>query len=103
MEFLQKPVDDDVFLDAVQAAVRTHIASREKLAVTQAASARLDRLSGREREVLERIVQGLSNKEIAREFDLSPRTVETYRANVFAKLEAETLAGLIREYAGLLA
>ena len=102
MEFLQKPVDDDVFLDAVQAAVRTHIASREKLAVTQAAQERLDKLSGRERDVLERVVQGLSNKEIAREFDLSPRTVETYRANVFAKLEADNLAGLIREYAGLL-
>ncbi|MEN4918387.1 response regulator [Achromobacter spanius] len=102
MEFLQKPVDDDVFLDAVQAAVRTHIASRERLAVTQAAADRLARLSGREHEVLERIVQGMSNKEIAREFDLSPRTVETYRANVFAKLEAESLAQLIRQYATLL-
>lgn len=102
MEFLQKPVDDDVFLDAVQAAVRTHIASREKLAVTQAAADRLARLSGREHEVLARIVQGMSNKEIAREFDLSPRTVETYRANVFAKLEADSLAQLIRQYANLL-
>jgi len=102
MEFLQKPVDDDVFLDAVQAAVRTHIASRERLAVTQAAAERLARLSGREHEVLERVVQGISNKEIAREFDLSPRTVETYRANVFAKLEADSLAQLIRQYATLL-
>jgi FixJ family two-component response regulator len=102
MEFLQKPVDDDVFLDGVQAAVRTHIASRERLAVTQAATERLARLSGREHEVLERIVQGMSNKEIAREFDLSPRTVETYRANVFAKLEADSLAQLIRQYATLL-
>ena len=102
MEFLQKPVDDDVFLDAVQAAVRPHIASRERLAVTQAAADRLARLSAREREVLERVVQGLSNKEIAREFDLSPRTVETYRANVFAKLEADSLAQLIRQYATLL-
>lgn len=102
MEFLQKPVDDDVFLDAVQAAVRTHIASRERLAVTQAAADRLARLSAREHEVLARIVRGLSNKEIAREFDLSPRTVETYRANVFAKLEAESLAQLIRQYATLL-
>lgn len=102
MEFLQKPVDDDVFLDAVQAAVRTHIASRERLAVSQAAADRLARLSGREHNVLERIVRGMSNKEIAREFDLSPRTVETYRANVFAKLEADSLAQLIRQYATLL-
>lgn len=102
MEFLQKPVDDDVFLDAVQVAVRGHIARRERLAVTQAAADRLARLSTREHEVLERIVQGMSNKEIAREFDLSPRTVETYRANVFAKLEADSLAQLIRQYATLL-
>ncbi|OAS93421.1 response regulator transcription factor [Achromobacter dolens] len=102
MEFLQKPVDDDTFLDAVQTAVRGHIARRERLAVTQAAADRLARLSAREHEVLERIVQGLSNKEIAREFDLSPRTVETYRANVFAKLEADSLAQLIRQYATLL-
>lgn len=102
MEFLQKPVDDDIFLDAVQTAVRGHIASRERLAVTQAAAERLTRLSTREHEVFERIVQGLSNKEIAREFDLSPRTVETYRANVFAKLEADSLAQLIRQYATLL-
>jgi FixJ family two-component response regulator len=102
MEFLQKPVDDDVFLDAVQAAVRTHVASRERQAVTHAAAERLVRLSGRERDVLVRIVQGMSNKEIAREFDLSPRTVETYRANVFAKLEADSLAQLIRQYASLL-
>ncbi|MCY1284378.1 Response regulator protein TmoT [compost metagenome] len=102
MEFLQKPVDDDVFLDAVQVAVRTHVASRERQALTQAAVERLARLSGRERDVLVRIVQGMSNKEIAREFDLSPRTVETYRANVFAKLEADSLAQLIRQYATLL-
>jgi FixJ family two-component response regulator len=102
MEFLQKPVDDDVFLDAVQAAVRSHVASRERQAVTLAAVERLARLSGRERDVLVRIVQGMSNKEIAREFDLSPRTVETYRANVFTKLEADSLAQLIRQYATLL-
>ncbi|CAB3744672.1 Response regulator protein TmoT [Achromobacter ruhlandii] len=102
MEFLQKPVDDDIFLDAVQSAVRGHIARRERLAVTQAAADRLARLSTREHEVLERIVQGMSNKEIAREFDLSPRTVETYRANLFAKLEADSLAQLIRQYATLL-
>ena len=70
--------------DAVQAAVRAHVASRERLSLTQAASDRLARLSGRERDVAARIVQGLSNKEIAREFELSPRTVETYRANVYA-------------------
>jgi FixJ family two-component response regulator len=82
--------------------VRSHVASRERQAVTQAAAERLARLSGREHEVLVRIVQGMSNKEIARELNLSPRTVETYRANVFDKLAADSLAQLIRQYAGLL-
>ncbi|OZI82695.1 response regulator transcription factor [Bordetella genomosp. 2] len=103
VEFLQKPVDDDQFLDAVQGAVRQHIASREKLAATREATQRLARLSGREEEVLRRVVEGVSNKQIARDLGLSPRTVETYRAHVFAKLEAESLAQLIRQYAALLA
>lgn len=102
VEFLQKPVDDDLFLDAVQKAVRQHIGSRERQAVTLAARQKLARLSGRELAVLQRIADGLSNKEIARELALSPRTVETYRANVFAKLEVDTLAQLIRHYLALL-
>ena len=102
IEFLQKPVDDDLFLNTVQKAVRAHIASREKHAATREAQERLDTLSGRERDVLLRIIEGLSSKEIARELGLSPRTVETYRANVFVKLEIESLAVLIRRYHWLL-
>ena len=101
-EFLQKPVDDDVFLDSVQKAVRQHIARRDKQAASLAAQQRLQRLSGRELDVLQRIADGMTNKEIARELALSPRTVETYRANVFAKLEVDTLAQLIRHYLLLL-
>ena len=52
--------------------------------------------------LLQRIADGMTNKEIARELALSPRTVETYRANVFAKLEVDTLAQLIRHYLLLL-
>lgn len=102
LEFLQKPVDDDLFLDTVQKALRQHIASRATLAATQEARQRLERLSGREQEVLLRICAGMTNKEIARELSLSPRTVETYRANVFDKLEVDTLAQLIRQYLPLM-
>lgn len=59
------------------------------------------RSSAREREVLGLIVEGLTNKEIGRALELSPRTVETHRANLFAKLGAESLAQLIRRYAAL--
>jgi FixJ family two-component response regulator len=100
-EFLEKPVDDDVLLDALQQAVRTHVRSRERRRADQGARERYAQLSPREREVLSLIVAGLTNKEIGRALSLSPRTVETHRANLFAKLRTDTLAALIRHYAAL--
>lgn len=101
-EFLEKPVDDEALLEAVQSAVRQHVASRERLAGGRAARERYAQLSEREKEVVGLIVQGLTNKEIGRALSLSPRTVETHRANLFAKLEAESLAQLIRQYAAVI-
>ena len=100
-EFLEKPVDDEQLLEALQHAVRQHVDSRERSQADQAARARFQQLSEREREVLGFIVTGLTNKEIARSLSLSPRTVETHRANLFAKLECDSLAQLIRCYAVL--
>jgi FixJ family two-component response regulator len=100
-EFLEKPVDDEQLLEALQQAVRRHVDSRERTQADQAARERYQQLSEREREVLAFIVAGLTNKEIARALALSPRTVETHRANLFAKLECDSLAQLIRRYAGL--
>lgn len=101
VEFLEKPVGDDVLLDAVQQAVRQHVRRRERLAADQWARERYTSLSEREREVLALIVEGLTNKEIGRALSLSPRTVETHRANLFAKLQVDNLARLIRYYASL--
>ncbi|MDB5799064.1 MAG: putative two-component response regulator [Rhodocyclales bacterium] len=98
IEFLTKPVDEDALIEAVQAAIRSHIASRERTAVTRDAQALLAKLTDREREVLAQIVDGLSNKQIARVLDLSPRTVETHRANLFEKLGVDSLAQLVRLY-----
>lgn len=98
-EFLEKPVDDEQLLEALQQAVRQRVRSRERSQADQAARERVAQLSEREREVLAFIVAGLTNKEIARELALSPRTVETHRANLFAKLESDSLAQLIRRYA----
>jgi len=100
-EFLEKPVDDEELLEALRQAVRRHVQSRERSRVDQATRARFAQLSEREREVLAHIVRGLSNKEIARVLSLSPRTVESHRANIFAKLESDSLAQLIRHYADL--
>ena len=100
-EFLEKPVNDELLIEALQAAVRQHVRSRERHHADLQARERYAQLSGREREVLGLIVEGLTNKEIGRALSLSPRTVETHRANLFAKLEIDSLAQLIRRYAAL--
>jgi len=100
-EFLEKPVDDQALLDALQSAVQQHVKSRARNREDRDARERYAQLSEREREVLGLIVAGLTNKEIGRALDVSPRTVETHRANLFAKLDAESLAQLIRRYAAL--
>jgi two-component system, LuxR family, response regulator FixJ len=100
-EFLEKPVNDEQLLEALQNAVRQHVKSRDRHQADRHARTRYAQLSEREREVLGLIVSGLTNKEIGRALYLSPRTVETHRANLFAKLEAESLAQLIRHYASL--
>ncbi|MGM9427044.1 response regulator transcription factor [Hydrogenophaga sp. MI9] len=100
-EFLEKPVNDELLIEALQNAVRQHVRSRERHQADREARERHAQLSEREREVLGLIVAGLTNKEIGRALDLSPRTVETHRANLFAKLQAESLAQLIRRYAAL--
>lgn len=100
-EFLEKPVDDELLLEALQNAVRQHVRSRQRQQADRASRERYAQLSEREREVLGLIVEGLTNKEIGRALVLSPRTVETHRANLFDKLAADSLAQLIRRYAAL--
>lgn len=100
-EFLEKPVDDEALLEALQNAGRQHARSRQRNKADRVARERYALLSERECEVLGLIVAGLTNKDIGRALGLSPRTVETHRANLFAKLEAESLAQLIRQYAVL--
>jgi two-component system, LuxR family, response regulator FixJ len=98
LDFLQKPVDSQVLIDVVQGAVREHMARREKNSVAQQARQRMATLSAREREVLHKILDGTSTKEIARHLDLSPRTVESHRARIFSKLDVSSLVHLVRHY-----
>ena len=100
-EFLEKPVDDERLLEALQTAVRQHVQSRQRNQADRVTRQRYAQLSEREREVLGLIVSGLTNKEIGRALNVSPRTIETHRANLFAKLEIDALAQLVRQYAAL--
>jgi two-component system response regulator FixJ len=98
IDFLTKPVDQVRLVDSLRRAIRLSIQQQQQDVETQEVLASLSRISGREREVLERVASGLSSKEIARELDLSPRTVEVHRANLFNKLNVTSLADLIRFY-----
>jgi FixJ family two-component response regulator len=100
-EFLEKPVDDEALLEAVHNAVREHVRTRRRDAAGREARERYALLSPREREVLSLVVAGLTNKEIGRTLVLSPRTVETHRTHLCAKLQVQTLAQMIRTYAQL--
>lgn len=100
-EFLEKPVDDDVLLEAVLNGVRAHVQCRERDAAGREARERYAQLSAREREVFSLVVAGLTSKEIARALGMSSRTVETHRAHLGEKLQVQTLAQLIRRYAAL--
>ena len=94
-------MDDELLLETLQAAVRHHVRARQQRQADRDAQQRFAELSPRERQVLALIVQGLSNKDMARVLELSPRTVEVHRANLFAKLQVPSLAHLVRRYASL--
>ena len=94
-EFLQKPFNDQVLLDTIQAALTQYDAIWEEDDKRLQASENLAVLTKREREVLELLKNGKSNKLIARELSLSVRTIEGYRANITDKLDAKSLGELI--------
>ena len=92
-DFVEKPFDDERLIGVVQAALAG--APRE-IDPANEIGARVASLSPRERQVLDGLVAGLSNKAIARNYDISPRTVEVYRANLMAKMQAGSLSDLVR-------
>jgi FixJ family two-component response regulator len=100
LDFLEKPFGDQQLIDRVQAALRLDAARREERGAEAAVRERLAGLTPREREVMEHVIAGKPNKIIARELDLSTRTVEIHRARVMEKLGARSLAELVRMVAG---
>lgn len=95
-DFIEKPFNDQVILDRVQKAVQKDRVRCEKLADSFQIKERLDQLTRREREVMERVIAGESNKAIALSLGLSPKTVEVHRAHVMDKMRARSLAELVR-------
>jgi two-component system response regulator FixJ len=95
-DFLEKPFEDDRLIGMIDAALRQAESSARSEAATLDIGARIATLSPRERQVMDGLIAGLSNKLIAREYDISPRTIEVYRANVMTKMQAGSLSELVR-------
>lgn len=96
VDFLTKPVDEQVLLEAIEAGF-TRLDERTAASrVSVEATALLARLTGREREILDMVARGWATKEIARALEVSPRTVETHRANVADKLGTTSVAEMVR-------
>jgi len=96
IDFIEKPYDNRMLLDALDSGF-ARIEDREKEAsAIQSARDGIDRLTPRERDVLLGLIDGKANKIIAYELDISPRTVEIYRANLMDKLGVRSVAEAVR-------
>lgn len=94
-DFVEKPFNDQDLLDAVNTALDLPAGSDRTQAPSGELAARVEQITSRELSVLKQIVAGRSNKLIARDLDLSPRTVEAHRARVMQKMQAGSVAELV--------
>ncbi len=95
-DFLEKPFDDEALLASVRSAINSHGREQQRHNERGEVEGRLATLSKRERDVLDGLVAGLANKQIAFELGISPRTIEIYRANLMTKMQAASLSDLVR-------
>jgi FixJ family two-component response regulator len=96
VDFLQKPFDEQELLDAVNQALERDRATRKMEAQRLQARRRMETLTPREMEVFELVVRGLLNKQIAAELGAAEKTIKVHRARVMQKMEADSLADLVR-------
>ena len=96
LDFIEKPFNDQLLLDGVHHALAQDTIRRRTRARQRKLQRRFDTLTPREQDVLGRVAEGLSNQDIAETLNLSRKTVEVHRAKVMDKMQADTLAQLIR-------
>ncbi len=95
-DFIEKPFDDELLLDSIRNALVLDETQRDRQAELAELAERLALLTPREHEVMDMVTLGKSNKEIARALDVSAKTVEAHRARVMEKMQAKSLAELVR-------
>ena len=96
LDLIEKPYAAEAILSAVTGALQRLEVQRSQSTRRAENAQRLALLSARERDVLRGLMDGCSNKEIARDLAISPRTVEAYRANLMMKMGADSLSELVR-------
>jgi FixJ family two-component response regulator len=96
VDFLDVPHSPERLLESVASALATIREIAERDQAGEIAKARIATLSAREREVLDGLLTGGTNKTIARDLDISPRTVEAHRARIMERLEAQSLPELVQ-------
>ena len=96
VDFIEKPFNDQALLDSIRNALDFDEQQRSLQAQRAEIAARLAQLTPREHEVMEMVTDGRSNKEIAAELGVSAKTVEAHRARVMDKMQADSLAELVR-------
>lgn len=97
VDFLEKPAEPDTLLAAVSRAVELRAVDAERAAKLANAQLRVERLTPREREVFDGVARGLTNKGIANELGIAVKTVKIHRSRVMTKMEADSVADLVRD------
>jgi two-component system response regulator FixJ len=95
-DFVEKPFESELILRLVRACLEENDEALDASARSMRIRRRIDSLTTRERQVLDLIIDGSSNKQVAAHLAISPRTVEIYRANVMSKMRADSLSELVR-------
>jgi FixJ family two-component response regulator len=96
LDFIEKPVDNERLVELVGAAMVKDAAGAQRQAQAAIVAGRLQRLTQREREVMEQVVAGRHNREIAADLGISPRTVEVYKSRLMDKLDVRRVADLVK-------
>jgi RNA polymerase sigma factor (sigma-70 family) len=96
VDFLEKPVDDDMLMDVLLNAIRIDEERYQAVETRVELTQRLERLTPRERAVLDLLADGLQHRDIAERLSISPRTVEVYKARMMEKLQCRSLADVVR-------
>ncbi len=96
VEFLTKPFDEQDLLQAIQEAIERDRRTRQQHAKMRELQNRYESLTAREREVMQQVVSGLLNKQVAAELNITEYTVKIHRGRIMRKMHAESLADLVR-------